>query len=216
MSDSQQVPLTDDLLEYVLSVSERLPPAVATAIRRADEMGRSSMQVSPDQALLIRFLLRTAGARQVLEIGTFLGLSAVVMADAVGPDGRVVCLDKSAEWTDHARELWRDAGVADRIDLVLGDAHETIGNVADSFDAVFIDADKSGYLDYLEKVTPRLRSGGLLMVDNTLWSGRVVDPSDEEADTEAIRRFNTTLAHDDRYEVAVVAVADGLTLARKR
>lgn len=216
MSASQQVPLTDELLDYVLSVSERLPPAVSTAIRRAEEMGRSSMQVSPDQALLIRFLLRTAGARRVLEIGTFLGLSAVVMADAVGPDGRVVCLDRSAEWADHARTLWKDAGVANRIDLVLGDAHETIGNVTDSFDAVFIDADKSGYLDYLEQATPRLRSGGLLMVDNTLWSGRVVDSSNEETDTEAIRLFNSTLARDDRYEVAVVAVADGLTLARKR
>lgn len=216
MSASQQIPLTDELLDYVLSVSDRLPAAVTTAIRRADEMGRSSMQVSPDQALLLRFLLRTTGARRVLEIGTFLGLSAVVIADAVGPDGRVVCLDRSAEWADHARRLWEDAGVAERIDLVLGDAHETIGNVADTFDAVFIDADKSGYLDYLEQATPLLRSGGLLMVDNTLWSGRVVDPSNDEADTEAIRRFNRTLARDDRYEVAVVTVADGLTLARKR
>ncbi len=216
MSESQQVPLSDDLLSYVLSVSEPLPPAVAGAIRRAAGMGRASMQVSPDQALFLRFVLRTLEARRVLEIGTFLGLSALVIADAVGPDGRVVCLDRSAEWTDHARRLWEEAGVDDRVELVLGDAHETIGNIADTFDAVFIDADKSGYLDYLEQATPRLRTGGLLMVDNTLWSGRVIDPEDDSSDTEAIRRFNETLARDDRYEVAMVAVADGLTLARKR
>lgn len=216
MSTSQQVPLTDELLAYVLSVSEPLPVGVTTALGRADEMGRSSMQVSPDQALLLRFLLRATGARRVLEIGTFLGLSALVIADAVGPDGRVVCLDRSAEWTEHARRLWADAGVADRIELILGDAHHTIGNVADNFDAVFIDADKGGYLDYLGKATPRLRPGGLLMVDNTLWSGRVVDPEDDSDDTEAIRRFNETLARDERYDVALVAVADGLTLARKR
>lgn len=216
MSSSQQIPLTEELLQYLLASSEPLPGVVSVAVSRAEEMGRSSMQVSPDQAVLMRFILRAVGARRVLEIGTFLGLSAVVIADAVGPDGRVICLDRSAEWTDHARQLWEDAGVADRIELRLGDAHDTIENVSETFDAVFIDADKTGYLDYLEKVTPRLRSGGLLMVDNTLWYGRVVDEVDTSDDTEALRRFNRALARDERYEVAMVAVADGLTLARKR
>lgn len=216
MSSSQQIPLTEELLQYLVASSEPLPGVVSVAVSRAEEMGRSSMQVSPDQAVLMRFILRAVGARRVLEIGTFLGLSAVVIADAIGPDGRVICLDRSAEWTDHARRLWQDAGVADRIELRLGDAHDTIDNVSETFDAVFIDADKTGYLDYLEKVTPRLRSGGLLMVDNTLWYGRVVDEGDTSDDTEALRRFNRALARDERYEVAMVAVADGLTLARKR
>lgn len=213
---SQQIPLTDRLLEYLLEVSEPLPVQLSQAIATAAELDRSSMQISPDQAVLLRFLLRLIRARHVLEIGTFLGLSATVIADAIGPDGKLVCLDQSEEWTDHARRLWEKVGVSDRIELVVGDAHESVRQLSGEFDAVFIDADKGGYLDYVEQITPRLRSGGLLLVDNTLWYGRVVDDSDDSPNTVAIREFNRTLADDSRYEVAVTAIGDGFTLARKR
>jgi predicted O-methyltransferase YrrM len=216
MSSVQQVPLDQALLGYLVGHSEPLPVGVDQAMERARELERPSMQISPDQAVLVRLLLRAVGARRVLEIGTFLGLSALVMADAVGPDGRIVCLDRSDEWTSHARTLWEEAGVADRIDLRLGDAHDTVRTLGGSFDAALIDADKSGYLDYLEQVTPRLRTGGLLLVDNTLWYGRVTDDSDTSPDTEAIREFNRVLADHPDYEVAMVAVGDGLSVALRR
>lgn len=216
MSESQQVNLDSALLEYLLRGSEALPSVVADALERAEQLGKASMQVSPDQAVLLRFLLRLIGAKKVLEIGTFLGLSALVMAEAVGPDGRILCLDKSEPWADEARALWDRAGVSDRVELRIGDAHQTLDNVTDTFDVVFIDADKGGYLDYLRQVTPRLRSGGLLMVDNTLWYGRVTDEDDLSDDTAAIRSFNDELAAHADYHVAMVAVGDGLTLARKR
>lgn len=213
---SQQVRLTPQVLDYVLAHSEPLPDLVRVPWEGAEELGRGSMQVAPDQAVLLRFLLRLTRARRVLEIGTFLGLSALVMAEAVGAEGRVVCLDVSADWTERARALWERAGVADRIELRLGDAHETVRELEGPFDVVFIDADKSGYLDYLEQVTPLIGSGGLLLVDNTLWYGRVVDETDATDDTVALRRFNETLASHPDYEVAMVAVGDGFTLARRR
>lgn len=215
MSRSQQVPLDDRTLDYLLASSDPLPDGVSIALTRAQGMGRSSMQISEDEALLIRFLLRLIGAQRVLEIGTFIGLSALVIADALGPAGRLTCLDRSADWTDRARVLWEESGVAERIDLRLGDAHETIGGLEGPFDAVFIDAEKPGYLDYLRQVTPLLRIGGLLMVDNTLWDGRVVDSAADDDDTRAIRQFNETLAADPAFEVVMVGVADGLTLARR-
>lgn len=211
----QQVRLTPELLDYLLAASEPLPGLAEVPWEGAEELGKGSMQVSPDQAVLLRFLLRVIGARRVLEIGTFLGLSALVMAEAVGPDGQVVCLDRSEEWTDHARRLWERAGVGERIDLRLGDAHETVRTLEAPFDAVLVDADKTGYLDYLEQVTPLIRTGGLLMVDNTLWYGRVVDRGDDSADTSAVRRFNEVLASHPDYDVAMVAVGDGFTLAHR-
>ncbi|HSJ33492.1 MAG TPA: O-methyltransferase [Acidimicrobiia bacterium] len=216
MSAVQQVPLDQALLDYLVRHSSSLPDGVERAWEQARELERSSMQISPDQAVLVRLLLRAVGAERVLEIGTFLGLSALVMAEAVGPEGRIVCLDRSEEWTAEARKLWEEGGVSERIELHLGDAHETVRTLEGSFDAVLIDADKSGYLDYLDQVTPRLRPGGLLLVDNTLWYGKVTDPGDISTDTEAIREFNRVLADHSDYEVAVVAVGDGLSVALRR
>lgn len=216
MSAVQQIPLDQALLDYLVRHSSSLPDGVERAWEQAEELGRSSMQISPDQAVLVRLLLRAVGAARVLEIGTFLGLSALVMAEAVGPEGRIVCLDRSEEWTAEARTLWEEGGVSERIELRLGDAHETVRTLEGSFDAVLIDADKSGYLDYLDQVTPRLRPGGLLLVDNTLWYGKVTDPGDTSTDTEAIREFNRVLADHPDYEVAVVAVGDGLSVALRR
>lgn len=218
MQLSQQVTLDDRLMKYLLDHSTPIRPEILDFGRRAEELGHPSMQVAPDQAILMRLLLRLIDARRVLEIGTFLGFSSSIMADAVGPDGVVVCLDRSVEWTDQARELWEMLGITDRIDLRLGDAHESLAAMSpdETFDAVFIDADKAGYVDYLDRVTPRLRQGGLLLVDNTLWSGRVVDHSDNSADTLGLREFNRLLGAHPDYEVAVVAVGDGLTVAHRR
>lgn len=215
MSRSQQVPLDDRALDYLLASSDPLPAGVTVAMARAEEMGRSSMQVSEDQAVLIRFLLRLVGAGRVLEIGTFIGLSALVIADALGPEGSLICLDRSDEWTGQARALWEESGVSERIELHLGDAHETVRRLEGPFDAVFVDADKKGYVDYLQQVTPLLRTGGLLLVDNTLWYGRVADPEITDDETQAIRRFNQALAADPAFDVAMVGVADGLTMARR-
>lgn len=215
MLRSQQVTLDDRLLEYLLAHSDPLPEELTSAIRKASQLDRAQMQISPDQALLVRFLLRLIGARRVLEIGTFLGFSALVMADGVRSEGEIVCLDQNVDWTRSAREMWEAAGVSDRIRLVLGDAHETIRQLEGQFDAVLIDADKGGYLDYLEQVTPRLRVDGLLMVDNTLWRGRVAAEAEPGSDTEALQQFNQALSSRADYEVTMVAVGDGLTLARK-
>jgi caffeoyl-CoA O-methyltransferase len=216
VSRSQQVTLDDRVLDYVLAGSRPLPSGIEDAMATAAELGYPTMVISPDQAVFIRFLVRLVGARRVLEIGTFVGVSALVLAEAVGTEGSVVCLDQSEEWTDRARRLWDDSGLADRIELRLGDAHDTLRSMTDEvFDVVFIDADKPGYVDYLDQVTPRLRDGGLLLVDNTLWSGRVTDESDDSPSTVALREFNRLLAGDERYDVAMTALGDGLTLARK-
>lgn len=217
MTLSQQVPLDEKLLAYLLDHSAPLPPAITRALPRAAAAGHPTMQVAPDQGVLMGFLCRLIDARRVLEIGTFLGLSSAILADAVGPEGTVVCLDQSAEWTDQARVLWDEVGVAERIDLRLGDAHETLATMDpdERFDVVFIDADKPGYVDYLDRVTPRLRRGGLLMVDNTLWSGRIIDTDDASDSTMWLREFNRLLAAHPDYDVAIAAVGDGLTLARR-
>lgn len=215
---SQQVTLDDRLLEYLLENSYPLPPGIIDFASRAEELGFPTMQIAPDQAVLMRLLLRLVDARRVLEIGTFIGFSSSIMADAIGAEGTVVCLDRSEEWTGRARELWQALGLEERIDLRLGDAHVLLAEMdpGETFDAVFIDADKAGYVDYLDQVTPRLRPGGLLMVDNTLWSGRVTDHTDNSADTLGLREFNRLLSAHPDYETAMVAVGDGLTVALRR
>ncbi|MBW3537585.1 MAG: class I SAM-dependent methyltransferase, partial [Actinobacteria bacterium] len=143
--------------------------------------------------------------------------SALAVARGMGPEGRLLCCDLSEEWTAIARQAWEDAGVAERIELVLGPALDTIRGLPDAtvFDFAFVDADKEGYLDYYEALLPRLRPGGLLLADNTLWSGRVIDPDDQEADTVAIREFNDLVANDPRVVNVVLTVRDGITLIRK-
>jgi caffeoyl-CoA O-methyltransferase len=163
-------------------------------------------------------MVQLIGARRILEIGTFTGLSALVMAEALPKDGRVICLDQSEEWTSIGRRFWDEAGVSDRIELRLGDAKDSLRAMPESerFDLVFIDADKTGYPVYYEQALSRLNRGGVIMVDNTLWSGRVIDLADQDADTIAIRAFNSMLATDGRIDVMILPIADGLTLARPR
>jgi caffeoyl-CoA O-methyltransferase len=178
---------------------------------------RAKMQIAPDQGTLLRMLVGATGARRAVEVGTFTGMSALCIARGLGPEGRLLCCDVSEEWTAIARRYWARAGVADRIELRLGPAAETLRALpADApFDFGFIDADKAGYVLYYEEILKRLRPGGLIAVDNVLWSGDVVRPEKRDDDVEAIRRFNDLVAADKRVESVILPVADGLALVRK-
>ncbi|MQS10254.1 O-methyltransferase [Streptomyces alkaliphilus] len=189
----------------------------------AEETRRSypdltSMQITQDEGALLALLVGLTGARRIIEIGTFTGYSALCMARALPSDGTLLACDVSEEWTSVARRYWERAGVADRIDLRLAPALETIRSLPDeeTFDLAFIDADKVGYPDYWQALVPRMRRGGLLVLDNVLRSGKVVDPEARDEATEAIRRVNDTIAADERVESVLLPVRDGVTLARRR
>ncbi len=175
---------------------------------------RSRMQISPDQGVLMQILVRLMGAREAIEIGTFTGYSALCVARALPADGHLLCCDVSEEWTAIGRRYWAEAGVADKIELRIGPALETLRSLPDEarFDVAFIDADKPSYGAYFDELVPRMRAGGLIMVDNTLWSGRVIDPDVQDADTVALRAFNDKVAADPRVTGTILTVRDGLTL----
>jgi caffeoyl-CoA O-methyltransferase len=176
------------------------------------------MQIAPEQGALMTLLARAIGARRAVEVGTFTGYSALCIARGVPEDGSVLTCDVSEEWTEIARRYWERAGVAKRIDLRLGPAVETLRALPPEprFDLGFIDADKPSYLAYYEEILRRLRPGGLVLVDNVLWFGRVTDPSVDDEATRAIRAFNDSVAADPRVECVMLAVSDGLTILRKR
>ncbi len=196
----------DDVQRALMSATEQ----------RTGEFSR--MQIGGDQGVLMEILTRSAGARTAIEIGTFTGYSAMSIARGLGPEGRLICCDISEEWTAIAREHWQAAGIADRIDLRIAPALETIASLPDDvvIDLAFIDADKTNYANYYEALLPRLRVGGLILVDNTLWSGSVIDPENHEDDTVAIRAFNDLVAADERVRVVLLTVGDGLTVIEKR
>lgn len=183
-----------------------------------EHSGIPAIMVGPSEGRLLELLLRMVAAERVVEVGTLAGYSAIRMAAALPATGRLWTLEYDATHAEVARANIARAGHSDRVTVMEGAALDLLPSLEQHgpFDAVFIDADKGGYLDYVEQITPRLRSGGLLLVDNTLWYGRVVDGSDDSPNTVAIREFNRTLADDSRYEVAVTAIGDGFTLARKR
>ena len=166
---------------------------------------------------LLTLLVQLMGVERAVEVGTFTGYSALCIARGLAPGGTLVCCDVSEEWTSIGRRAWDRAGVADRIDLRIAPAAETLAALPHEppIDFAFIDADKGGYLTYYEELVPRLRPNGLIAVDNVLWSGRVVDPDADDADTEAIRTFNRHAAEDPRTDTVMLPIADGLTLARK-
>lgn len=180
--------------------------------------GIAIMQVAPEQGALLTLLVRLLGARRAVEVGTFTGYSTLCIARGLAEGGRVVTCDVSEEWTAVARRYWEKAGVADRIELQLGPAAETLAALpADPpVDFAFIDADKTGYATYLERVLERMRPGGLVAVDNVLWGGAVVDPEADDANTRAIRDFNEAVKGDPRLDCVMLPIADGLTLLRKR
>ena len=215
------LPLTEHLRDYLLSVSLRETPAQA-ALREATRSVRGAlMQISPEQGAFMALLVELTGARRAIEVGTFTGYSALTVAQAMPADGRLVCCDVSEEWTAIGRRHWEMAGVADRIDLRLGPALETLDGLiaeggAGQWDMAFIDADKANYDGYYERCLTLLRPGGLILIDNVLWSGAVADPARTDADTTALRALNAKLHGDGRVTLAMLPVGDGLTLARKR
>jgi caffeoyl-CoA O-methyltransferase len=179
---------------------------------------RAMMQIAPEQGAFMTVLTAAIGATRAVEVGTFTGYSALCIARGLGADGRLVCCDISEEWTAIARDAWARAGVADRIDLRIAPAIETLRDLPadEPIDLAFIDADKESYAAYYEQLLTRLRPNGVIMVDNTLWMGAVVDDSITDDSTKAIRAFNDMVAADDRVDTAMVAVGDGLTVIRKR
>jgi O-methyltransferase len=218
---NQTISLDDPLYRYLLDASLREHPLLAELRDQTAAMAEANYQIAPEQGQFMAFLARTMGARRYLEIGTFTGYSALAIALALPADGEVITCDLSREWTDIARTYWQRAGVEELIRLELRPALDTLEALRargeeESFDLAFIDADKTGYPDYYEQCLALLRPGGIVMVDNTLWSGRVSDPTDHSADTEAIRAFNRDLRGDGRIDLSLVPIGDGLTLARKR
>lgn len=219
MSETKNPQLTPELYAYVLDHNPPLDPAQralvdTTHAKLPDEAG---LQTAEEQGPLLAFLVRLIGARQVVEVGTFTGFSTLSMAQALPADGRVIACDVSEEWTAVGREAWAEAGVADRIDLRIAPAIETLRALPDGewVDLVFLDADKGSYIAYWEELVPRMRPGGLLVADNTLFHGRVADPA-VTGSAAAIRAFNDHVRADERVDDVLLTVADGTTLARKR
>lgn len=210
--------LTDVLYEYMAAHRSPDGDVVRELRDETAALGDSStMQIAPDQATLLRILVAAIGARRAIEVGTFTGYSALAIAQGLPPDGRLLCMDVSEEWTRIARRHWEKAGVSDRIELRLGPAADSLRSLPEDpvYDFAFVDADKAGYEVYWKELVPRLRPGGLLAIDNVLWEGEVVESDKHGEDVEAIRRFNEQVLADDRVESVMLSVADGLTLARK-
>ncbi|MFF3762721.1 O-methyltransferase [Streptomyces sp. NPDC001922] len=219
MAESKSNPLTQELYDYVLAHNPPLDPVQRELVETthtalADVAG---LQVAEEQGPLLAFLVRLTGARHIVEIGTFTGLSTLSMAEALPPGGRVIACDVSEEWTAYGRAAWAKAGVADRVDLRIAPALDTLRGMPEEphIDMAFLDADKENYIPYWEELVPRMRQGGLLVVDNVLFHGQVPDPAATGA-AASIRAFNDHVLADDRMESVLVTIADGLTLSRKR
>jgi caffeoyl-CoA O-methyltransferase len=219
VSEPKSFLLTSELHDYLVGHVAPLDDVARGLMERTAELGAISiMQVAPEQAALLTLLARLIGARTAVEVGTFTGFSALAIARGLVEDGTLLCCDVSEDWTSVGQPFWDAAGVADRIDLRIAPAAETLAALDDerSIDLAFIDADKPNYPVYWDLLVPRMRPGGLVLVDNVLWSGKVVDPSVTDDDTLAIRSFNDKVAADERVESVILTVADGLTLARVR
>jgi predicted O-methyltransferase YrrM len=212
--------LDDKLFDYVVAHSVREHPAQAALREATRNHPHAGMQISPDQGQLMALLVRLLGARRTIEIGVFTGYSALCVALALPEDGRVLACDINDEYVGVGRPHWQAAGVAHKIDVVLGPALETLdarlaAGEAGQYDFAFIDADKTGYDAYYERCLQLLRAGGLVAIDNVLWSGAVAQPA-RDTDTAALQALNDKLHADARVDLAMVAISDGITLARKR
>jgi caffeoyl-CoA O-methyltransferase len=219
-ADDRSAWLDPALATYVAEHTDRPDDLQRRLIAETAERfgSRAGMQIGSTQGAFMAMLVQLMGARRALELGTFTGYSALCIARALPDDGRLLCCDVSEEWTSVARSYWAEAGVEHKIDLHLGPALETLAELPEEeqFDLAFIDADKLGYLAYIGKILPRLRAGGLIMVDNTLWSGAVADPQNHDATTEMMRSFNDAVARDPQVSCVLLPIGDGLTLLRKR
>jgi caffeoyl-CoA O-methyltransferase len=218
---SRQLNLDERLYRYLVEHSVREPQVLRELREETAKLPMAGMQIGPDQGQFMALLVKLMGAKRCLEIGVFTGYSSLSVALALPSDGKIIACDVSEEWTAIARRYWEKAGVAHKIDLRLGQALATLDALRSrdgegSFDFAFIDADKGNYLAYYERCLTLLRRGGLIAVDNTLWSGDVANPDNQKSDTVSLRRFNEALHRDERIDLAMLPVGDGLTLALKR
>lgn len=215
------IAMTEALYGYLLETTLREPEVLARLRRETASLPSGRMQISPEQGQLMALLVELIGAKRTLEVGVFTGYSATVVALALPAEGRIVACDVSEEWTSVARRYWKEAGVEHKIELKLRPALQTLDALlaqgqASSFDFAFIDADKTSYDAYYERCLALIRPGGLLAIDNTLWSGAVADARDQNESTRAIRQLNAKIAADSRVSASLVPIGDGLYLARKR
>jgi O-methyltransferase len=218
---NRTTPVDERLHHYLLSVSLREVPALRQLREETAALPEHNMQIAPEQGQFMQMLLGLMGARRCIEVGTFTGYSTLAMALALPEDGRILACDVSEEWTAIGQRHWEAAAVAERIDLRIAPASETLTALIDEggapdWDFAFIDADKPSYPDYYEQCLKLIRPGGVIAVDNSLWDGKVADPAVDDEDTRAIRAFNEKLYADERVDISLVPIGDGLTLARKR
>lgn len=219
---NQSIGLSDDLYNYLLTNSVR-EPEILTQLRSATaKHPLANMQISPEQGQLMGLLVQLIGAKKCLEIGVFTGYSTLVVALNLPPDGKIIACDVSDEFTAIGVKYWQQAGVNDKIDLHIAPALETLDRLlengeAGTFDFAFIDADKNNYAAYYDRCLQLVRQGGLILVDNVLWYGRVADPAmNEDKRTQAIKQLNQQIYHDDRVQISLIPIGDGLTIARKK
>jgi predicted O-methyltransferase YrrM len=216
-----QTPVTPELAAYIRQVSLREPEIARRLREETMQRADSNMQIAPEQGQFLGMLVHLMQARRALEVGVYTGLSALHVALALPPEGRLIACDVNAETTAIARRYWQTAGVADKIELRIAPALETLDALLQqgrqsSFDFAFVDADKENYAHYYDRILKLLRPGGLAAFDNVLWHGTVIDEAVQDADTRAIREFNATLHHDERVWLSLAPIGDGLTLAAKR
>jgi caffeoyl-CoA O-methyltransferase len=218
-NERKYIALNPDLYSYVVAHGKNSDPLLEELAEETARLGRiSAMQITAEQGTFMSLLAAAIGARSAVEVGTFTGYSSICVARALPSDGRLLCCDVSAEWTTIARRYWDRAGVTSKITLKLAPALDTLRALPPdySFDFAFIDADKSGYRGYYEEILRRTRIGGVILFDNVLWNGAVIDPADQSEDTRAIRELNEFLVTDPRVDTVLLPIADGLTLCRKR
>lgn len=213
------ISLTEPLYDYLVAHGHNGDPILAELARETADLGPvAMMQIAPEQGTLMSILAGAIGAASAIEIGTFTGYSALCVARALGPQGRLLCCDVSEEWTSIARRYWAKAGVADRIELRLAPALETLAALPAerTFDFAFIDADKVSYRGYYEALLPRMRRNGLIIFDNVLWMGQVLETAAPSDDTRALQQLNDHIAGDQRVEAVMISVSDGLTIVRRK
>lgn len=217
---SRMMPVTPELIDYVYRFGAREVPAQVKSRKETAELPMAMMQIGPDQGAFMGLMAKVIGAKRCLEIGVFTGYSALSVALALPADGKIVALDISKDFTDRARPIWKEAGVEGKIDLRIGPALESLDKMIAAregpFDFAFIDADKPNYDGYYERVLKLLRPGGLIAIDNVLWSGAVADPKNTDESTKALRALNIKIHGDSRVDMALATIGDGVMLAVKR